>query len=133
MLLVDAHILWQHAVSVHVKHTTVLVSLALTLPFRLHKHHHFGQLHHLALYDAAAVLSICRLHLNLACLTLTLLAHPHTMSLQHSCCVFVSMIVFERGKLDVGSGVWSLHLRAQAIRQVLHPMIPLDSEYQPAR
>ena len=133
MLLVDARSFLQHAVRVHVNHITVLVYLTLTLPFRLHSDHHFGQLYHVALYDAAVALSICRLHLNLACLTLTLLAHPHTMSLQHSCCVFVSMIVFERGKLDVGSGVWSLHLRAQAIRQVLHPMIPLDSEYQPAR
>ena len=81
MLLVDAHILWQHVVSVHVKNTTVLVCLTLTLRFRLHSDHHFGQLYHVALGDAAVVLLTCRLHPNLPCLTLTLLAHPHNIAL----------------------------------------------------
>ena len=133
MLLVDAHTLLQHAVRPHVKHTTVFVSLALTPHFRRHSNHHFGQLHHLALYDAAAVLPTHRLHLNLACMRLILLAHPHNIASTLYMCVCVNGCARERGKLDVGSGPWSLQLLAQTIRQVLHPMTPLDIQQQPTR
>ena len=77
---VDAHSLLQHAVRPHVNRTAVLLSLALTPLFRLHSDHHFGQLYHVALYDAAVALSTSRLHPNLACLSLMLLAHPHNIA-----------------------------------------------------
>ena len=80
MLLVDAHNLLQLAVRPHVNRTAVLLSLALTPLFRLHSDHHFGQLYHVALYDDAVVLPTHRLHPNLACLTVTLLAHPHNVA-----------------------------------------------------
>ena len=135
MLLVDAHNLLQLAVRPHVNRTAVLLSLALTPLFRLHSDHHFGQLYHVALCDAVAALSLSKSIAFQSCMTD---AHTACIPSQYrfnilAVCSCQWLCSRERGKLDVGSGPWSLQLLAQTIRQVLHPMIPLDIQQQPTR